>query len=155
MHMMNKHPDEHLDMQAITKELKPKQETKPIVKEVRAVSEKEFCPGCFKKDQAAELAKRDHQHSLEKLEAERDTAKQQLEAVANAHTSPTEELFQHWETCPNCKPKLDGLVGERYIKPAYQKGQESPTMDGIKAKLASMGWLPPMSKITIKEEGDR
>jgi len=129
-------------------EPKPKVEPRVSVKEVRAMPE--FCPDCFKLEQAAELTKRDHQHSLEKLEAERDTAKQQLEAAVNAHTSPTSDLFEHWETCPNCKPKLESLVGERYIKPAYRMGQDDPTMEGMEAKLAEIGFLPPIKKIRIK-----
>ena len=129
-------------------EPKPKVEPRVSVKEVRAMPE--FCPDCFKLEQAAELTKRDHQHSLEKLEAERDTAKQQLEAAVNAHTSPTSDLFEHWETCPNCKPKLESLVRERYIEPAYARGQESPTMEGMESKLAEIGFLPPIKKIRIK-----
>ena len=114
--------------------------------------ELDFCPECLRKENQAELTKRDHQHELEKATQERDSAKQQLAATVNGHISPTADLFEHWKGCTDCAPKLEAML-KPFVSDAYQKGQNDPNMDGVRAKLKADGWYPPIKNIVIKPKG--
>ena len=81
----------------------------------------DFCPECMRKDQQAELTRRDHQHELEKAQAEAEHYKEELEKIVTGHPKPR-EIIPHWLECPDCKPEFESLMKPK-IDEAYQKGR--------------------------------
>ena len=118
----------------------------------------ELCPECGKAHTHTEIEfiKRDHKTELEKAvadatqaRAEKDQTIKQAEAVLKGHNPPTADLFEHWETCPDCKPKLESLIGERYVKPAFTQGKESIGKDEVEAWLKANNYFPPIREISL------
>ena len=70
----------------------------------------DFCPECLRKDQQAELTKRDHQHELEKavaeaerLKAEASHARMEADTRAKEALESAQNILAHIENPESCK----------------------------------------------------
>lgn len=82
---------------------------------------------------------------------------QRDEEDAHAHFAPSEELFAHWDGCPECKGKADELakrLADRARKPAEEKPAEKPPEDkkeespppAKEEKPAEEEYIPPWKR---------
>ena len=122
-----------------------------MAKDKTSIDEYQFCPECRAE---ARNMRRDSQQELEKLAAERNEAQELLKDVVKGHSHLTADMFKKWEDCPNCKPQLESLIQEKYIKPAFtkgfDKGKESIGLDDVKAWLKANAYLEPIREIIVQ-----
>ena len=119
------------------------------------MAESRYCKDCRPYAEVDELK---HQGALEKkleevekLTAERDKAQERLEAVAKAHLPPTPNLFDDWESCPDCKPRLVPILKDRYIQPAFDEGKKSIGKDEVERWLKENRYLPAIREIVVQK----
>ena len=128
-------------------------------KEVKPMPEGSiYCPTCHQPHSAhTELveARTLLRERDKKLEEQASKALEQLEAISKGHTSPTPELFGNWETCPDCKPKLEKLMNEKYVIPAVERGRQSIGKDEVEKWLKENHYLPAIREILVSKGGKK
>lgn len=125
------------DTSALTERLAKIEEKTKALPEDFCTKFPELCSnmGAIKKD-VSEMKARQAQHD---------------EEDDHAHFAPSDELFEHWEKCPDCKGKADELAKRLADKVrAAEKAKETPAEKPPESEKESP--LPPEEEKQTEEE---
>ena len=100
----------------------------------------DFCPECMRKDQQAELTRRDHQHELEKavaeaerLKAEASHASMEADARAKEATETMQNILAHIENPESCTDPEHCTLSKKLAEFRYKTLKAKEVGDWLRA----------------------